>query len=161
MNPRHLPQGVTNNSSEPRAVARGLLENSPPAPAVVDSPYAPWPASVSSRRLTDETTKLDVLVPASGVLSAPNRLGDADWAGWVQERAIQLLDVRDPRYVELLAGSDPFPRNPGVQKGILVETSVGKGTWTYTGLVLFRQLPAGNPGAYRLLANLLSRPRVR
>jgi LmbE family N-acetylglucosaminyl deacetylase len=137
------------------------LPNSPPSPAVADSPYAPWPASVSSRRLTDETTKLDALVPASLVLTTPNRLGEADWAGWVQERAIQLLDVRDPRYVELLAGADPFPKNPGVQKGILVETTIGKGTWTYTGLVLFRQLPAGNPGAYRLLANLLSRPRPR
>ena len=137
--------------------------NGPPAsaPAVADSPYAPWPASVSSRRLTDETTKLDALVPASGVLNTPNRLGEADWAGWVQERAIQLLDTRDARYVDLLAGADPFPKNPGVQKGILVETPVGKGTWTYTGLVLFRQLPAGNPGAYRLLANLLSRPRAR
>jgi LmbE family N-acetylglucosaminyl deacetylase len=133
----------------------------PPPPAVATSPFTPWPASVSSRRLTDETARLDALVPASPVFTTPNRLVDADWDGWVQERAIQLLDARDPRYVELLAGSDPFPKNPGVQKGILVETQVGKGTWTYTGLVLFRQLPAGNPGAYRLLANLLSRPRAR
>jgi LmbE family N-acetylglucosaminyl deacetylase len=133
----------------------------PPPPALANSPFTPWPASVSSRRLTDETTKVDALVPASPVFTTPNRLVEADWDGWVQERAIQLLDARDPRYVELLAGSDPFPRNPGVQKGILVETRVGKGTWTYTGLVLFRELPAGNPGAYRLLANLLSRPRAR
>ena len=170
-NSRQLPQGVANNSSEPRAVAPGLLENSrqlpqgvenpPPPPAVTDSPYAPWPASVTSRRITDETAKLDALVPASAVFTTPNRIAPADWADWVQERAIQLLDARDPRYVELLAGADPFPKNPGVQKGILVETRVGKGTWTYTGLVLFRQLPAGNPGAYRLLANLLSRPRPR
>ena len=174
-NSRQLPQGVPNNSSEPRGVARGLLENSrqlpqgvpnensppPPPPAVADSPYAPWPASVTSRRITDETAKLEPLVPASAVFNTPNRIGESDWADWVQERAIQLLDTRDPRYLELLAGADPFPNNPGVQKGILVETRVGKGTWTYTGLVLFRQLPAGNPGAYRLLANLLSRPRPR
>jgi hypothetical protein len=130
-------------------------------PAVANSPYAPWPASVSSRRITDENAKLDALVPASPVFTSPNRIGEADWTGWVQERAIQLLDARDSRYLELLSGADPFPRNPGVQKGILVETEVGKGTWTYTGLVLFRQLPAGNAGAYRLLANLLSRPRAR
>jgi hypothetical protein len=132
-----------------------------PSPAMADSPYAPWPASVTSRRITDETAKLDALVPASPVFTTPNRIGEADWSGWVQERAIQLLDARDSRYVELLSGADPFPRNAGVQKGILVETRVGKGTWTYVGLVLFRQLPAGNPGAYRLLANLLSRPRTR
>jgi hypothetical protein len=160
---RHLPQGVPNNSSEPRGVARGLLENGPtaPPPAVVDSPYAPWPASVSSRRITDETAKLEPLAPASPIFTTPNQIQESDWSDWVQERAIQLLDARDPRYVELLAGADPFPNNPGVQKGILVETRVGKGTWTYTGLVFFRQLPAGNPGAYRLLANLLSRPRPR
>jgi hypothetical protein len=128
---------------------------------VVDSPYAPWPASVSSRRITDETAKLEPLVPASPIFTTPNQIQESDWSDWVQERAIQLLDARDPRYVELLAGADPFPNNPGVQKGILVETRVGKGTWTYTGLVFFRQLPAGNPGAYRLLANLLSRPRPR
>jgi LmbE family N-acetylglucosaminyl deacetylase len=141
---------------------RAAFNGEPATPkAVADSPYAPWPASVSSRRITDETSKLDALVPASPVLTTPNRLDPADWTGWIQERAIQLLDARDPRYVDLLAGADPFPKNPGVQKGILVESQVGKGTWTYTGLVLFRQLPAGNPGAYRLLANLLCRPRAR
>ena len=72
---------------------------------------------------------------------------------------MQLLDARDPRYVQLLAGNDPFPKNPGEQKGLLVEARVGRGTWTYVGLALFRQLPAGTPGAYRLLANLISRPR--
>jgi hypothetical protein len=140
---------------------RGMSVEGGSGDAPKDSPYAPWPASVSSRRLTDETAKLDVLVPASPVFTSPNRIDRADWDGWVQERAIQLLDTRDPRYTDLLAGADPFPKNAGTQKGILVETKVGKGTWTYTGLVLFRQLPAGNPGAFRLLANLLSRPRTR
>ncbi|HWW95739.1 MAG TPA: hypothetical protein VN375_20380, partial [Vicinamibacteria bacterium] len=65
------------------------------------------------------------------------------------------------RYVELLAATDPFPLNPGEKKGILVEARVGKGTWTYVGLGLFRQIPAGTPGAYRILANLVSRPRAR
>ena len=62
---------------------------------------------------------------------------------------------------ELVAAADPFPANAEVQEGLLVEAKVGKGTWTYVGLGLFRQLPAGTPGAYRLLANLLSRPRGR
>ena len=94
-------------------------------------------------------------------MRAPNRIGDDDWAGWVQERGLRLLDVQDDRYRELLAASDPFPANAGVQKGLLVEAKVGKGTWTYVGLGLFRQLPAGTPGAYRLLANLVGRPRGR
>jgi len=77
----------------------------------------------------------------------------------VQERALQLLEARDPRYVEVLSSEDTFPENPGEKRGLLVEARVGRGTWTYVGLGLFRQLPAGVPGAYRLLANLVSRPR--
>ena len=54
----------------------------------------------------------------------------------------------------------PRPVEHG-KTGLLTEARVGKGTWTYVGIGLWRQLPAGVPGAYRLLANLLSRPRVR
>jgi hypothetical protein len=98
---------------------------------------------------------------AHRLLTTPNALGPADFEGWVQERALQLLDARDPRYVQVLAGADPFPKNAGTKKGLLVVAPVGKGTWTYTGLSLFRQLPAGVPGAFRIFANLLSRPRAR
>ncbi len=52
--------------------------------------------------------------------------------------------------------SDPFPDNPGVKTGALVESKVGKGRWLYIGLGLWRQLPAGTEGAYQLLANLIS-----
>ena len=123
------------------------------------SPFAPYPASVTSNRISDEKAPLTILVPGSLLFTSPNRIGPRDWEGWVQERGMQLLDARDPRYVQLLAGTDPFPKNPGEQKGLLVETTVGRGTWTYVGLALFRQLPAGTPGAYRLLANLISRSR--
>ncbi len=123
-----------------------------------DSPFAPYPASVGTRRITDERAPLRLLQPAHALFTTPNALGPEDFSGWVQERAIQLLDARDSRYVELLAGSDSFPENAGEQRGLLVEARVGRGTWTYVGLVLFRQLAAGTPGAYRLLANLVSRP---
>jgi hypothetical protein len=126
-----------------------------------DSPFAPYPASVTPNRITDENAPLTLLVPASPLFTSPNRIGPRDFEGWVQERGIQFLAARDPRYVELVSGSDPFPQNPGEQKGILVEAKVGRGTWTYVGLGLFRQLPAGTPGAYRLLANLVSRSRGR
>ncbi len=125
------------------------------------SPFAPYPALVTGDRVTDETAPMRVLVPGHPLLRSPNAIGEADWSGWVQERGLQLLDAKDPRYVELLASADPFPLNPGEKKGLLVEARVGKGTWTYVGLALFRQLPAGTPGAYRLLANLVSRPRNR
>ena len=130
-------------------------------PRAQTSPFVPYPAVTGRDRITDETAPLRVLAPEHPLLTLPNRIVPADWEGWVQERGTYFLDARDPRYVELLAGSDPFEKNPGEKKGILVEAKVGKGTWTYVGLVLFRQVPAGVPGGWRLLANLVSRPRGR
>jgi LmbE family N-acetylglucosaminyl deacetylase len=132
-----------------------------PTPEDAPSPYVPYPAVVTSERITDEDAPLRVLAPGHPLLTTPNRIGEGDWRGWVQERGIQLLAARDARYVELLAATDPFPYNPGEKRGLLVEASVGKGTWTYVGLVLFREVPAGVPGGWRLLANLVSRPRAR
>ena len=129
------------------------------APASPSSPFVPYPAVVTPERISDEDAPMRVLAPAHALLTVPNRVGETDWSGWVQERGIQFLAARDPRYVELLAATDPFPYNPGEKRGILVEAPVGKGTWTYVGLALFRQVPAGVPGGWRLLANLISRPR--
>jgi LmbE family N-acetylglucosaminyl deacetylase len=140
--------------SEPPRV--GALSGQTPTRG--DSPFAPYPAAVTSARVTDEAAPVRLLVPESALLSAPNRLVESDWSGWVQERGLYFLEARDPRYSELLAMTDPFPLNPGEKRGALVEARVGNGTWTYVGLALFRQLPAGVPGAYRLLANLVSRP---
>jgi len=142
-----------------RAAFNRLAPDAPPLPADAPSPYAPLPAVVTSERISDETAPLRVLVPAHPLLTTPNRIGPADWDGWVQERGIQFLAGRDPRYVDVLAATDPFPYNPGEKRGILVEAKVGKGTWTYVGLALFRQVPAGVPGGWRLLANLVGRPR--
>ena len=130
------------------------------SPARGDSPFAPYPAAVTTARVADEAAPVRVLVPGSALLTTPNRIGEAEWSGWVQERGLYFLEPRDPRYAELLAMADPFPENPGDKRGGLVEARVGRGTWTYVGLGLFRQLPAGVPGAYRLLANLVSRPRA-
>jgi LmbE family N-acetylglucosaminyl deacetylase len=132
-----------------------------PEPKIATSPYVPYPAVVTSERISDETTPVRILVPDHALLTTPNRIVPADWEGWVQERAIQLLEPRDPRYLDLIAATDPFPKNPGEKRGLLVDARVGRGTWTYVGLVLFREVPAGVPGAWRLLANLVSRPRPR
>jgi LmbE family N-acetylglucosaminyl deacetylase len=125
------------------------------------SPFAPYPAVVTANRITDPTAPLAILVPESPLFRTPNALTVRDWEGWVQERGIQFLEAKDARYTELLSGSDPYPLNAGTKKGILVVARVGKGTWTYVGLGLFRQLAAGTPGAYRILANLVSRPFVQ
>ncbi len=124
-----------------------------------DSPFAPYPASVTSNRVTVEEAPIEVTTPGAVLLSKPNRITDADFGGWVQERGLYFFGARDPRYVDLLKSKDPWPKNPGDKTGMLVTANVGKGTWTYVGLGLFRQLPAGTPGAYRILANLVSQPR--
>jgi hypothetical protein len=47
------------------------------------------------------------------------------------------------------------PSEPA-NRGALLVGKVGQGTYVYTTLSLFRQLPAGNPGAARLFANLIA-----
>jgi LmbE family N-acetylglucosaminyl deacetylase len=123
--------------------------------------YGPFPAKVGSDRVTDETAAVAVLTPDHPVFSQPNRIGPEAWQHWVQERGLYFLGDRDPRYADLVALEDPFELNPGRKTGALVEAKVGKGRWLYIGLGLWRQLPAGTPGAYRLLANLLSLGRSR
>jgi hypothetical protein len=118
--------------------------------------YGPYPAKTSDARITDETAPIEILVPDAPMFNTPNKIGDETWRGWVQERGTYFMGDKDPRYVDLLRSQDPFPNNAGPKIGILVEAQVGQGRWLYTGLGLWRQLPAGVDGAYRLLANLLS-----
>ena len=118
--------------------------------------YGPFPAKVSSNRVTGEQAPVQVLVPDHPVMRWPNRIGDAAWQGWVQERGLYFLGEKDAKYVDLVQLEDPFPFNKGPKRGALVEARVGKGRWIYLGLGLWRQLPAGTEGAYQLLANLLS-----
>ena len=99
---------------------------------------------------------VQVLGPDHPVFTFPNRIGADAWRGWVQERGLYFLGERDSRYVDLVQLEDPFPYNKGIKQGALVEARHGKGRWIYVGLGLWRQLPAGTDGAYRLLANLIS-----
>jgi LmbE family N-acetylglucosaminyl deacetylase len=104
-------------------------------------------------RVTEENAPVTVLDPGSRALSFPNRITQADYEGWVQERSLYMPRTFDPAYHPLLAMNDPGePPNRG---GILV-TPYGKGVYIYTTLAFFRQLPAGVSGGTRLFVNLLS-----
>jgi hypothetical protein len=138
--------------------AAPLLAGSGP-PGRGPSPYTPYPARVGTGRVSDERAAVRLLAPTHPLLTRPHAIAAADFEGWVQERGTFLLETADPRYVELLSASDPWPENAGEKKGLLVTAPVGRGSWTYVGLGLFRQLYAGTPGAYRLLGNLVARPR--
>ena len=121
-----------------------------------EAQYGPYPARVSRNRVTDEYAPVQILTPDHQLFGFPNRISDATWADWVQERGLYFLGDKDPAYADLVELSDSFPSNPGVKRGALVEARYGQGRWLYVGLGLWRQLPAGTPGAYQLLANLLS-----
>jgi LmbE family N-acetylglucosaminyl deacetylase len=118
--------------------------------------YGPYPAKVSSNRITDENAPVKLLVPTDQVFNFPNKLGAATWANWTQERGLYFLGEKDAKYIDLVSMTDPFKDNPGEKLGSLVEAKYGKGRWFYLGLGLWRQLPAGTDGAYQILANLIS-----
>jgi hypothetical protein len=111
---------------------------------------------VSAGRITDERAPVQVLAADHPVFQWPNTIGEDTWQNWVQERGLYFLGEKDARYVDLVQIEDPFEFNAGPKRGALVVAQVGKGRWMYLGLGLWRQLPAGTEGAYRLLANLLS-----
>jgi LmbE family N-acetylglucosaminyl deacetylase len=124
------------------------------------SPYLPFPAAITSNRVSVEEAPIQILETGAAEVSGPNRITAADFQGWVQERGLYFFGANDPRYTELLASTDPWAFNPGEKRGLLTVAQLGKGTWTYVGLGLWRQLPAGTTGAYRIMANLVAKPRV-
>jgi LmbE family N-acetylglucosaminyl deacetylase len=123
-----------------------------PQPMLLESP-GPWPFTISSERVTVEDAPVHVLTPSNTMLTTPNKISEADWNGWVQERGLYFASKWDPQYETPLATNDPGDaEKPG---GELV-AHYGKGTFVYTSYAWFRQLPAGVPGAYKLFANLVS-----
>jgi LmbE family N-acetylglucosaminyl deacetylase len=123
--------------------------------AALQGDYTPWPVTIARPhgRVTDETAPVRILEPHHPALNVPNRIGPDDWEGWVQERGLYFLDSWDGPLTPLLAMSDPGEEP---LTGALLAGPLGEGTWVYSGLAFFRQLPEGVPGAYRLLANLIS-----
>ncbi|HEY4392977.1 MAG TPA: PIG-L family deacetylase [Polyangia bacterium] len=126
------------------------------APLAVD--LGPWPFEIGQKRVTDETAPVTFTVSAHPALTTPNMIAAADFEGWVQERGLYFADKWDSHYETPLSMHDP---NEPSQAGSLLWARYGKGTFVYTGLAFFRQLPAGVPGAYRLFANLLAGGHAR
>jgi LmbE family N-acetylglucosaminyl deacetylase len=123
---------------------------------------APFKAEIANggTRVTDAASAINFLVPNDPLLNSPNKISAADFEGWVQERGIYFWedkpDKLDSKYIPLLGMAD---QGEPEAKGSLVYAHYGKGLYIYTGLVFFRELPAGVPGSYRLFVNLLSQTR--
>ena len=119
----------------------------------------PYPVSLArtAQRVTLEDAPVTVRDAKSSLLGWPNRIGERDWADWVQERSLYMPSVIDPKYATPLEMHDPGePEN----NGAILMARYGKGTYVYTTLSLFRQFPAGVPGSARLFVNLLSAGRA-
>jgi len=122
---------------------------------LVEGHFTPFPITLANPhdRVTDEASPVRVLDPASPVFTTPNRITDADWQGWVQERGLYFAHTWAPEYTPLLELTDP---GETPMRGSLLVAKYGRGTYVYTGLAFNRQLPEGVPGAWRLFANLLA-----
>ena len=117
--------------------------------------FAPYPAELpaSAEEVSEEDSPVEILAPAAAVLNTPNRITIADFAGWVEQRGSKFWTTWDPRYTAMIATWD---RNQAPQKGGWLHARYGKGHYSYFAYAFHRQLPYAVPGAYRLLANLLS-----
>ncbi|MGI9071490.1 MAG: PIG-L family deacetylase [Bryobacteraceae bacterium] len=117
--------------------------------------YGPYPFSLGSnpQKVVDETSPIKVLEPVNPVLKWPNKITEADFRGWEEERGHGFMGTWDPRYKALVETHDPT-QDP--QRGGLLVARYGRGTYIYDAFALYRQLPSGVPGAYRILANLVS-----
>lgn len=113
----------------------------------------PYPFHIANIRVTDELAQVNFLLPDHPVLNYPNKITAQDFDGWIQERGTYFAGQSDSSYKAIFSMHDP---NEADQKGSLIIANYGKGAFAYTGLVFFRELPAGVPGAYRLMANIIA-----
>jgi LmbE family N-acetylglucosaminyl deacetylase len=118
----------------------------------------PLPFRVSRDRVTVEDAPVTFLKPANRLLNSPNKLGPSDFEGWVQERGLYFANPFDPSYDAVLGAHDPGEPS---RDGGLLYAKHGSGEFIYCGYALFRQVPAGVPGAWRILGNMVSGSKAR
>ncbi|RSC93230.1 PIG-L family deacetylase [Tenacibaculum singaporense] len=114
---------------------------------------APYSLQLSRDRVTDENANVTFLAKEHSILNYPNKITEADFDGWVQERGLYFPNKWSKEYTPILSMHD---KGESAKKGSLLVAKYGKGNYIYTGLSFFRELPAGVSGAYKLFANLLS-----
>lgn len=115
--------------------------------------FGPYPLTLSHDRVTEEDAEMKAVNARELALNQPNPLSPADFDGWVQERGLYFASDWDAQYRPVFIAHDQGEND---LKGMLLIGDYGKGSFMYTGISFFRQLPAGVPGAYRLLTNLIN-----
>jgi hypothetical protein len=121
----------------------------------VPKQHAPYPADLpgNAEEVSEEDSPVEILTPQAAVLQRPNRITRSDFDNWVEQRGSKFWSSWDPRYTPIIATWD---QGQPPQRGGWLYTRYGKGHYTYFAYAFHRQLPYGVPGAYRVLANLLS-----
>jgi LmbE family N-acetylglucosaminyl deacetylase len=114
---------------------------------------APYKLLLGDERITDENAPITFLEPQHSLLNFPNKMGPEDFVGWIQERGLYYPKEWDPQFHALLQSNDP---GEAPLKGGLLVADYGRGRYIYTSMVWYRELRAGVPGAYRMLANMIS-----
>ena len=129
-----------------------------PDPQKARPQLAPYPITLGNSRVTDETAPIAFTESGHALLNFPNKITQDDFAGWIQERGLYFPREWDAKYSAIFATHDA-----GEQplRGGLLAADYGRGRYIYTSLVWYRQLRAGVPGAYRMLANMISFGRAR
>ena len=117
--------------------------------------FGPYPFTINRPhdRVTVEEASITFVDPDHPAINTPNKISEADFEGWVQERGLYFMGDWDERYTPVLASNDP---GEDPKLGGMMVAEIGQGRYVYTGYAFFRQLPAGVPGAYRLFSNLIS-----
>lgn len=125
-----------------------VRQNLPPFPAKMDG----------NSRVVDEKAEVRILKPQHSIFNFPNKINEDDFKNWIQERNLYSFSDFGPEYTPLLESHDEGEKEG---TGGMVHAFVGKGNFLYTSYSWFRQLPNGNPGAYRIFANMLSLPKAK
>jgi LmbE family N-acetylglucosaminyl deacetylase len=120
---------------------------------LVTEQLGPYPFKLTRDRVVEENAPVELTAPGHALLTTPNRISEADFTGWVQERGLYFPDGWDTHYQTVISTHDSGEKP--LAGGILY-ARYGRGAYVYTALAFFRQLPAGVPGAIRLFANLLA-----
>lgn len=119
----------------------------------VKAKIGPYPFTISRNRVTNENAAVTFLQPDNVLMNYPNKITQQDFSNWIQERSTYHATDYEKEYQALFSMNDA---GEPAQPGSLIYTNYGKGRFVYSGLVFFRELPAGVPGAYRLFANLIA-----
>ena len=120
---------------------------------------APFKYSEPHDRVTEEDAPVKILLPEHPLFTTPNKIGETDFKGWVQDRGLYFFaeDGRDPGYQALLSCHD---KGEPDKTGGLLDYKLGKGHWVYCAYALHLQIPQAVPGTWGILANLASYGRV-